>query len=301
MNQRAVNERGITLVELMVAMTLNSFVFAMVLSAALSNRQLYLEDIVRVRIASNLRTSADIVSMNVKQVGENLSSSFPALTLENGVGTESDILTIRRGVLNEVLSLCQQAVSASSRLYVSYSASDEAACKDAAISSLHANFESFRSENSDNARLYIFDSVNQTGEFLDFESSGNSSAEYYFDVSSLSQTYEPITSFIFVIEEFKFAHSDTNNSLVMYRDGNVDDPQSVAFSVDSLSVILKMKDGPDLHSLGSMDPKNWKDVELVNIELIGKEEKFNKIITYSHNQDIFPRNIMSVYNSTNVI
>ncbi len=296
-----VDQKGFTLMELMVAMLLNSIIFGIVLSAALSNRQLYLEDVVRVNIASNLRTSADIASINIKQVGENLSSAFPALILEDGVGSQSDILTIRRGILNEVLTLCSEAAAGSSRIFISQDSLPDTVCKESNVSTLHANFENYRDENPTTARLFIYDAVGKTGEFVDYTSSGNSSDGFYFDTSSISNAYDRITTFIFVIEEFKFAHSSTENSLVMYKDGHSDESQSVAFSITNLSVKLEMEDGTVLDSLSAGDSLNWKDIKLVNLELTGSENKFNKEISYSHNQDVFPRNIMSVSNSTNII
>src|SRR5690606_14236408 len=89
-------ESGFTLIEAIVAMGLMGVVMTMVVGHVLSIHEGYHTDVVRTRINSNLRSAMDMVAMNIRQAGENLQSSFPALVLEDGGADNPDTLILRR-------------------------------------------------------------------------------------------------------------------------------------------------------------------------------------------------------------
>src|SRR5690606_12792998 len=96
---------GFTLVELMVAAGIGLGLLAATAGVVLSNRGLFNIDMVRTRLNQNLRSSLDIIGMNVREAGENLPGSFPAVELING-NDEPDELVLRRNLVDEVLKLC---------------------------------------------------------------------------------------------------------------------------------------------------------------------------------------------------
>lgn len=296
--QNELNESGITIIETLVAILLNSIVVMLFVASAMSNRQLYLNDIVRVRIAGNLRTATDIMSMNIRQLGENLAPAFPAVEIENGTSGASDVLTIRRGVLNEVLTICSDAAEDSNRIFVSDALAGVPQCVASSVDDTHLKFENYMADHPDDKKLYIYNTVTKTGEFLDFVDSGINAAEYYFDVSDLSADYPAISSNVYILEEFIFERISASNTLVVYKNGEMTEPLSIAFSITDFQAILKMEDSTTLTAFNELSSSTWKEIKLVNIKLTGHEQKFKQEVTYTTNQDVFPRNIMSLINGS---
>src|SRR5690606_49337 len=97
--RRTATEGGFTLLEVLVSMSLTGILMAMVIGSVLLFQGGYATDVVRTRVNSNLRSAMDILSMNIRQAGENLQASFPAVIVEDGEGGAPDVLRVRRSLI----------------------------------------------------------------------------------------------------------------------------------------------------------------------------------------------------------
>ena len=93
-----------TLMEFMVAIGLSALIALMIVSVALANRNIYQRDIVRTRVNQNVRAALELIGAEVRQAGERLPASFPAIQLTDGGTTTPDTLILRRNLLDDALS-----------------------------------------------------------------------------------------------------------------------------------------------------------------------------------------------------
>ena len=85
--------------ELIVSAGIGLGLLAATAGVVMSNRGLFNVDMVRTKLNQNLRSSLDIVGMNVREAGENLPGAFPAVELIDG-GAGPDHLILRRNLLD---------------------------------------------------------------------------------------------------------------------------------------------------------------------------------------------------------
>jgi len=290
-------ESGFTLMEMMVSLALNGIILSMVAIAAISNRDHYLEDSVRTRVTSNLRSGMDIMVTNIRQAGEELNSSFPAIVIEPETSTSSDIISIRRAIISSDMLLCANASSGSNRLYLSdvaKTSSDKTACIPSSVTDKFNVWNDYRVSQGGTIKIFIWDTVNKIGEFVDFTNSGISTGDFYLDISNLDNSYSYDKAVIYVIEEFRFRRETALDTLLLNIDGDYDTDQTVAFNISNLEISLTMEDGSTRTSLLPSDPSyDWKAIRSIDLVLTGEETRAMRTFSFSKTTKVFPRNIMS--------
>lgn len=285
---------GFTLIELLVAAALSSIIFALITQSVILQSNYYLEDVGRTRIQQNLRGALDILAMNIRQAGENFDGSFPAVLLNEGSSGAPDELILRRNLLSEVLVICQPAASGASQLYVSDNTSTEAACLPANIASSLSAWSSYRSaEGGGSVKVYIFDRVSDTGEFLDYSGESVSAGDDYLSVTPTANAYPAGSTSIYLIEEFKFSLNPLVDTLVLELDGGSGSLQDVAYNIIDFQVELELDDGSVLTSLSPSGSSSWKDIKAVRVLLTGRETWKRRAFTRSVTGEYFPRNVLS--------
>lgn len=292
--QETNNEEGFTLTEVLVATGLTSIVMTAVIGHVLIIRQGYFEDIIRTRINSNLRSAMDIISMNIRQAGENLQTGFPAVVLENGTDPESDTLTLRRAIFSEVLTLCQSATAGDTTLDVSEATVGTPDCTASNIVNVHQVFENYRASGEDQeVRAYVFNRISGVGEFVDYVGGGISGGEYYLDVSELQNDYPASTSYAYLIEEYRFARDELEDTLTLVIDGQTDEVQTVAFSVSEMQFTIELGDGTSTDTLNFASAYTWRDILQISVTLEGEEQRKDRLLSASLTSEYFPRNVLS--------
>ena len=95
---------GVTLVELLLAITIGTFILTVILTITLANRNLYNADETRTQVNQNLRSAMAIVGNDVRIAGERLSPrtnvGLPAVEVVGGTQ-----LIMRRNLLDDTLSM----------------------------------------------------------------------------------------------------------------------------------------------------------------------------------------------------
>lgn len=284
-------ESGFTLLELLVASGLGSLMMAIILSSIFLNQQAYHEDVVRMRIVSNLRSAVDIISMNIRQSGEHLSASFPAIEVTNGASGAPDTLTLRRGLISDILAVCTNITAGSTQAFISSAISPKPECLAANVTSLLTIWENERDGGS--IRAYIYDRVTGTGEWFDYTGSGTSSGDYYLQTSPLQNAYIAEQSSIYLLEEYSFELVAGDNTLQVYTNGDFSEARPLAFGVVGFQVQVEMVDGTTLDALNASSTQSWKDIKQVILDLEGQEIRRKRTFTSSFRAGYFPRNVLS--------
>jgi prepilin-type N-terminal cleavage/methylation domain-containing protein len=287
------SDRGFTIVELLVASALSSLIMMMTIGHVLIIRNGYFDDVVRTQINSNLRSAMDILSMNIRQAGENLQASFPAVQITDGADGLPDTLILRRNLVQEVLTVCTAIHAGDTTLHVSSSSVTNPECLAANVGTLHSVFENYRTSNNNSVRAYIFNRITGHGEFVDYTGGGASGGEYYINVSALSAAYDALTTNIYLIEEYNFSQNSSENTLDLVINGKDDESQTVAFSVTDFQAYAKMSDGTELTSFDFSSSKNWRDISQVHVTLSGEERTKDRVMKSSIQAEYFPRNVLS--------
>jgi prepilin-type N-terminal cleavage/methylation domain-containing protein len=285
--------QGFTLLELLVAMALTSLIMAMIMSAVLQVRNTYFADIKRTEINGNLRSAMDVISMNIRQAGENLLAAFPAVLLTSGTSGASDTLQLRRSPITEVLTVCTTSNSGDTRLYVSSASLSNTECVPTSVAPVYTIFTTQLQNTEETPRVYIYDKVNKVGEFVNYQGSGINSGQYYLTVGSTSRAYTQLNTSIYVIEEYQFSRVAASNRLVLTvdQDGSL---RPVAFDVLDFQTSFILQDGTTVTSFDQSSGTNdWKDIHEIVLTLSGKATFKTQQITSTITSSYFPRNILS--------
>lgn len=284
---------GFTLLEALVATTLTSVIMGLVYGSVMTVRDGYIHDVYRTRVNSNLRSSMDILSMNIRQAGEYLQSSFPAVeVVDNGI---SDQLKLRRSLIPETLALCTtlNAVGATT-LELSSGDLSDSACYVNNVESAYDIFAAILAADDDSSvRVYIYDRVSALGEFLDLTAMGRNGDVFRLTVSPTTNLYDRLNTSVYLIEELFFRHVADEETLVVDFDGITDDTRAVAFNISGFELSLTMEDASVIQSFNLASSYNWKQIEQIRVNISGQDTFKDRVVASSVSAEFFPRNILS--------
>ena len=228
--------KGISLVELLLAMLVAGIIIQLAYFGFSWNRQLYLNDQARNDASQNLTPVFSIVGSDIKQAGAGLDASFPAVLITpypTNAGTPNltsptfptfnSEITLRRLVLGSQPRTCKNnattpptTISGSpTEIFVLNSASLVAGCDNTENINILKNY---RQQNGGSVRIFIYPSTNGSGEFLNYtgenfypNSSSTTSTSLIVN-GTLTGTYNISSAKIMLIEERKYrlGCSDTN-------------------------------------------------------------------------------------------
>jgi len=286
-------ERGFTLLELLVALFISTTVLGIVVSTVLNLRNTYFTEIKRTQINGNLRSAMDIMSMNVRQSGENLLSAFPAILLEDGESGASDTLTLRRSPITEVLILCADAAAGTNVLQVSSASLSNGECIPANVGPVFTIFTGQLEASSGALRVFLFDNVTKQGEFAEYMSGTLSSGQYSLSVGTLSRSYPQISTSIYVLEEYQFTRDAAADRLELTVNGAPESLAPVAFGVTDFQVTFDLQDGTTVAEFAQSGTTDWKDVRAIRMTLSGMSEFKGHQVSSTITSTFFPRNVLS--------
>ena len=291
------SQNGITIIELMVSVLLLSVTLMMLIGYVMSMQNAFFNDVVRTRINGNLRTALDIVSMNVRQAGENLGTTFPAVVIQADDDTVGSKLILRRNKLSEVLTVCEAAAAGDTRIFISTTTTPSPACVYANVTGMYNAYSAEKTAENGTLKIYIYNSLTRIGEYIDYTGEGTEStgvtAKYYLTVSALPAAYGANTSYIYYIEEYDFALDEQTNTLNLTRNGDSLTIEPVAFSISNFLPTVRMQDGTILTSLPYNAVKTWKDMDYISVSLTGTESRKSRNYSTSISGNYYPRNVLS--------
>lgn len=299
------NNKGYSLIELLVAVTLGMIICGMSLSAILANRKLYQYDLVRTRINQNLRSAMDLVGVNIREAGENLSASFPAVELINGINGGPDELILRRSLVDEVLKLCLPISHGASitDIYFAYPTT-EPGCT---YTDQQHNYDVWRQYRLDyeanqateiqpSPAVMIYDPTQLIGEFFDYESEASAGSNMYIirPPGTFLHSYTVGQTALFLMEEWRFRiDTDLNFEPVLQviQNGNAANPLNVSYNISDFQVSIILSDKTEVNSFAASD--NWTNIRAIKVTLIGEETSLGNKVKREYTSTFFPRNILS--------
>ena len=287
------SDKGFTVAELLVASMMSLLILAMALESTNSMRRLYMHDIVRTRLNEDIRGALDIVGVNIRQSGENLARSFPAIQIVDGSSGAPDQLILHRNLLDEVLGVCTAISAGSSAADIFFAdGSTTAGCD---YASNNRNFTSWRdyrlADANQSVKAYIFNISTKAGEFFNYNSETNTGTQYYLTRSAgtWGSNYDVGSSAIYVLEKWQFRVVDEVLQLVI--DEQEDNVLNVAFGIKDFQVVAHMTDGTDRNVLGTAD--NWTGIAYLSLSITAESSFGAQPISSTLSSRYFPRNILS--------
>ena len=119
------NNKGFTLVELLVTTLISAVILGASLSLIVDQRKQFITDQNRTQVSQNLRTGMDLIGADVKRAGEGLEkdSKQPVIVLidESHPNNDSDAdeLILQRKLIPEKLAVCEDVAAGASSITVS--------------------------------------------------------------------------------------------------------------------------------------------------------------------------------------
>ncbi|MCB0330270.1 MAG: hypothetical protein KDD70_11410 [Bdellovibrionales bacterium] len=281
---------GYTILELIVSMGLALVVGAVAIANFQGTHRMVRYDIERTSLNQNLRSTLDILGMNVRLSGENLPGFFPAvLVADNG---NSDVLTIRRSVLDENLSACAGvAASTTYPIIFADTSSSEPDCSYTNKGEVLLSWANSRIARGGTGLGYLYSRNHHWGEWFEWTAETDNTTTMFITPSSgvWTNSYDALLSYAYVIEEWEF--SLNGDTLQMVIDGDTAHPINVANQLTGFDVSVERKDGGVQSAFTSGD--DWGEIAVLNITLTGEESSGGRIISRSLRGSFFPRNVLS--------
>lgn len=295
------DQSGMSIIELLVASTLSLLIFSMGLSATVASRNSYSYDILRTRLNQNIRAAFEIINTEVRQVGERLPSGFPAIEIVNGTNGASDQLILRRNLLDETLTLCQNIAinSVGGNVYITSTATGvPPAC---IYGSQTANFTSWKNyrlaDSSHVVKAYIYDFASKNGEFFNYDSeaTNNTNTQSIHNQSgSWSNPYTATSSAVYILNEWNFTRSTVSGQtdlLQLTENQNTAQKKNIIYGIQDIQFKAIMQDGTIKTSFTKND--SWTQIKSIEVSITGTDTYRGRTISSTLITKLFPRNVLS--------
>ena len=286
-------DKGFTVTELVVVSFLGLLMLALTMSATLSNRRLYKYDLVRTKVNQNLRSALDIIGIDVREAGENLPSTFPAIEVINGSSGAPDQLIIRRNLLDESFNFCQ-AIAASSnntQIIVADNSLTTQGCDKTSNATAYTNWSAYRTAHNGAVDAYAYDRVAHLGEFIRFTAEVNNSTQYQITKSAgtWAHGYAVGSANLYVLEEWKYRIS--NNTLQIIVNQDTANTLDVVDNVNDFQVTARLQNGTTQNAFSVTD--SWSSLESLEVSITGRDTYAKSNVQRTLTSRFFPRNILS--------
>lgn len=286
--------RGFTIIEMMVSTALGLLLLGMTVGTVIANRRLYFYDLGRTRLNQTLRSSLDIIGVNIREAGENLAATFSALEVVDGASGAPDELVLRRNLLDEVLKLCTQLDLGSTEQQVYFAnTTGEPGCSYSDNLFNFGAWQTYRNDHDGEVQAFIFDSVGNVGEFFSYhdEEDGGNELSLERNGGTWQNTYPVGSSSIYILEEWHFTLDANQQLLELVENDDDANRMQVAYGLSNFQIQLTFSDG----TVSSTVPLtySWVDLRSVEVTLSGSERELKQVINSSITSRFFPRNVLS--------
>jgi type II secretory pathway pseudopilin PulG len=301
------NQRGITLIEILVGIVLTSLIIATALAASLTSKKAIRLDTARTALNQSLRSGLSVIGNDLRMAGEGLNQEVPAL--EVFPTTSPFQLIARRRIFPWTFSLCDAISVGSSVSSLTVSVKDTSSlstsCSYDGNSSAIAQLEEFvRTWSGSELSVFLFDTVSRQGDLMPLSGVDDRITSHLLRVGSrrASLNYAPETTRIFLIEEWSYRVRNEVLELIVNRKET--SPVAIVDGITSFipKVVIR---GSELEEYNHESPLyDWTLIRLVQVTLKGKSLRrtgginpfSRKEITREVLGEFFPRNILSARN-----
>ncbi len=308
--------RGLSLVELLVGAVVATGVLGIALSGAMFNRQLFLKDLDRTEVNDRLRSALDLVGADLKQVGERLNQrdpNFPVLSISKDQDGNS-IITIRRNLDLPVLRVCnpsgiKDGSSENSVMVYRKGGGPNVPLGCQEPEGLENNewppdleaWINYRKNNGGKIRAFIYNG--QEGEFFTYDREDQSQFKIHRESGKWTYEYPNSNSYISLIEERQYRLSDAN---IIQLTTNAEKTANLVGGISSFEATVIMTDPDNQDSLIFADSfafnDDWTAINSIQVTLesVGSDSELNSRKSKADNPEglrltrqFFPRNILS--------
>lgn len=284
---------GFTILELIVVMLMGSLVLAMTVQLALSGQGMYRTDLIRTRLNQNLRSALDIIGIDAREAGENLTALVPAVEVINGGAGEADQLVLRRNTIDEVLNVCTSLANSTSVSSISFAAAGATApgCIYANQTNSYNTWRERRLAAGGTLKVYLFNTVTKAGQFVDYIGESDNGTEYSITITPANtvSAYPVNGAAIYMLEEWRYQVAD--DYLQLIQNQVTDEPINIAYGISDMQVRALTQDGTALASFTSTN--NWTDLKSIEVTLSGADEGWNESFERQVKGEFLPRNVLS--------
>jgi len=286
--------------ETLVSIAIGSLILSGLLSSIFAYRSLHDNDLSRTSASSGVRSGLDFMGIHIRQAGEKLNSNFPAVLVVDGGGVVPDQITIRKNILDEVAKVCLKVQANHS--HVRISRNQVSGCTYSATLDIYNAWRDYRISRGGSVEAYIYDDRSKEGEFFTYDrefdfgaSHNNFTRRFERDSGTWSRAYDQNSSFVYVLEEWRFEIDTTNDVLQVTL--NNGDTNNIIAGVKDLQVEIIMQeldaDGNNIVKNEFTEDDDWKEIQLINITLEVEAEVGHETKTRRYSSSFYPRNILS--------
>jgi type IV pilus assembly protein PilW len=311
---------GATLFEMLVAMAVTSAVTAGALALGLSSRRMYELDEARTRLNQSLRGSRDFLVADLRQAGERLPGSFPAIEIVRGEDLpagepgDPDVLILRRNLADTMLRSCRTVAGSEPEIQLAELGEEPPppGCTPVPDGNgdgwpdNHGTWHAYRLAHGvevDGAaavRAYLYDPVDGVGEF--FWYGGDDVAEATIEAAagpSWTRTYPAEHHCqVWLLEERRYAldgdlltlRIDSDASKTLHLVDGIADFQLRALRRPP-PLPAPQDDPPPLDSFGF--GYDWTELRAIDIRVVGRVPFKDRTIEREWSAAILPRNVLS--------
>lgn len=284
--------KGLTLVELLIALGIGALLLGLSLSLVLSNRQLYVLDQTRTALNQNLRAGLDLLGADVRQAGERMPPDFSPIEVQGG-----HTLILRRNLLDQVLTLCDrngiQAGSAQDVLFVARRDDNpppQCLPQDGNGNGWDDRLEAFaryRQQNGGEVNLYIYDPTSRRGEFFPYDAEDQSRFHIHRARGRWTNAYTGNgAGRVYALEERRYILQ--GDALVLVLNGDTGNPLRLVDRVQGFQVTVRTRSG-NRHTDYNGRTESWTEVAAVEVALTFRDGRLTRRLTGEY----FPRNALS--------
>lgn len=287
------SQSGFTISEILVTSLLGLLITGLLLTLTSTQRKVLSKDLVRTGLNQNIRGALDLMGADIRVGGENLGQTFPAIELSNGSAGTSDVLTIRRNLLDEVLPVCTQITAGTSNSNIYFAIPGTIS---GCVYSGHThNFTSWReyrlAQPSQSTLAYIFNTSTKVGEFFTYTAESDTGTSYYITRTSgtWANTYPVGSSAVYILEEWRYNKVGENLQVIQNNDNL--NPLNVSFGLSNFQVQINLQDNTTVATFANTD--SWSQIKSIEVELSGQDTFDGQLINRTLTGKYFPRNVLS--------
>jgi hypothetical protein len=313
------------MVEMLIALVVTLVVTAGALTLALSSRNLFALDAARTRLNESIRGSRDFLMTDIRQVGERLGPSFPAIEIINGedlpggLPGDPDQLILRRNLVDTTLRSCQTVEDNIRKIYISGLGEDDNSGDDLRPGCVKIpdsdsddwpdNLQVWREyreatgeevDGRPTVPAFLYNPSTGEGEFFLYNRDDNDEA-YIETTSGHSWTYDyPAADQcrLFLLEERRYRlEGDLMQLIVNQDDAN---PLNLVDGIEEFQLRARFKTPPppapqiEPDAQDSFGPgDNWTGLRAIEVRVNGKVVFKNEFIEREWSSEILPRNVLS--------
>ena len=302
---------GFTIIELLVSAAITLMLLGLAFNLVLSNQKVYRLDKARTVTNQNLRAALDLIAADIRQAGERLPDTFPAIKVKNGKH-----LYVRKNLNDTVLPVCEDINENDTKttITVSSTETEPAVCTivDDDNNTYDDRQEAWREyrcqqdgtsgcggdgRDLEQVKAYIFSSALNEGEWFTYK--GDDLPDHQIEILSktFSKNYAKGISSLYLLEEHHYKVNE-NNVLVLSTNNDSDNTIKLIDNVEEFQVTVKVS-GDDNEkkdfNVGGVENSwhPWTKIEAINVTITVKESSGKHTVTRTISGSYFPRNVLS--------